>query len=199
MAGEGRVTTSTVARTTAASPAASAGARIRARKTRAAQVQVAQDDRVREGSSGRRQRARVGQQRPTLSGFSVTVAQAHHQLRDPVGKVIAVVLPGVERLAVGRYQVLEVGVLRQVRNPRGDQDAGLHLVVVAAPEPLLLIRRSGGTRGSAAQVTGLPAHYPADRPDSPAQSLLPGNLVGPLRIISSVRKQEDHGQDNSAA
>jgi hypothetical protein len=48
MAGEGRVTTSTVARTTAASPAASAGARIRARKTRAAQVQVAQDDRVRE-------------------------------------------------------------------------------------------------------------------------------------------------------
>ena len=35
--------------------------------------------------------------------------QAHHQLRDAVGEVIAVVLPGVECLPVGGDEVVEVG------------------------------------------------------------------------------------------
>jgi NADPH-dependent 2,4-dienoyl-CoA reductase/sulfur reductase-like enzyme len=91
--------------------------------------------------------ARRGDAEPAVAGADellvglAVLGQAHHQLRDPVGEVIAVVLPGVERLAVGRDQVLEVGVLRQVGYPRGDQDARPDLVVVAVPEPLLLVRQ----------------------------------------------------------
>ena len=65
--------------------------------------------------------------------------QAHHQLRDPVGEVVAVVLPVMERLAVGRHEVFEVGVFGQVRNAGGDQLTGLYLVVVTVPQALLVI------------------------------------------------------------
>ena len=41
------------------------------------------------------------------------------------GEVVAIVLPGMERLSVGRHEVAEVCVFGKIRDARGDQDAGL--------------------------------------------------------------------------
>lgn len=60
-------------------------------------------------------------------------SEAHHELRNAVGEIVSVILPGVEGLSVRRDQILEVQVFDDLRDPRGQQAAGLGLVVMAVP------------------------------------------------------------------
>ena len=49
--------------------------------------------------------------------------EAHHQLRNPVREIVAVVLPSMEGLAVRAYKILKVSTLCKFRDPRCDKNS----------------------------------------------------------------------------
>lgn len=81
-----------------------------------------------------------------LVGLPVAV-EGPHQHRVPEGQVHALVpaggagVPGVPGLAVGVHQLLHQRGLHRLRQSRGHQLAGEHLVVVGVPVRLLLLRQ----------------------------------------------------------
>src|SRR5699024_4298322 len=58
---------------------------------------------------------------------------AHHQLRNPITKIVTVALPGVKRPAIRRHQVTEITVRCDRRNGGGSQRSGLDRRGMVAP------------------------------------------------------------------
>src|SRR5699024_2904210 len=70
------------------------------------------------------------------------LGEAHHQLGGAVGKILPIVLPGVEGFAIGGDQVFKIGVLGEFRDAGCGQGPGFHFVVVTMPQLFFIIREA---------------------------------------------------------